>query len=108
LIGITTNPELNTEFLNFYLSTQQPEMDRMAPRGTQKNINIQFLLPWPVLVPSLDEQKVIASVLRACDAKIAALEREAQVLDELFRAMLDELMTGKLSAVPLVKSFPSS
>jgi type I restriction enzyme, S subunit len=34
----------------------------------------------------------------ACDAKIAALERESALLDELFRALLEELMTGRVRA----------
>ena len=51
--------------------------------------------------PLLDEQRIIASALNVCDAKIAALERETAVLDELFRAMLDELMTGRLSTASL-------
>ena len=34
--------------------------------------------------------------------KSAALEQEAARLDELFHAMLEELMTGKRSAVPLI------
>ena len=32
-----------------------------------------------------------------------AFEREITLLDELFRAMLEELMTGWLSALPLVE-----
>ena len=47
--------------------------------------------------PSLDEQGEIVEVITACDAKIAALERESALLDELFRALLEELMTGRVS-----------
>ena len=36
--------------------------------------------------------------------KIASLEQESKYLDELFHAMLDELMTGQRSAVPLIDS----
>ena len=36
-------------------------------------------------------------MLRACDAKIAALERESTLLDELFRVVLEELMTGRVA-----------
>ncbi len=56
----------------------------------------------PVVVPSIDEQSGISDVLQACDTKIAALEGEAERLDELFHAMLDELMTGQRSAVSLI------
>ena len=53
-------------------------------------------------VPLLSEQCTIADTLQACDTKIAVLEQEAARLDELFYAMLDELMTGQRSAVPLI------
>ena len=48
-------------------------------------------------LPTLDEQTEITGVLKACDAKIAALVRESALLDELFRALLEELMTGRVS-----------
>jgi len=43
------------------------------------------------------------NLIRACDAAIATLERETQLVDELFRAMLDDIMTGRLSAAPLIE-----
>ncbi len=56
------------------------------------------LIPWP----DLGEQQQIASVAEACDAKITALERESALLDETFRSLLEELMTGRLSVLPSV------
>lgn len=54
LIGITPLAGIDNEYLNYYLITQQSEMDRKAPQGTQKNINIQFLSPWNVIVPPIE------------------------------------------------------
>jgi type I restriction enzyme S subunit len=54
-------------------------------------------------VPPFDEQSMIAELLLACDTKRKCLEIEIVLLDELLRAVLDELMTGRLSAVPLVR-----
>jgi len=101
LIAITCGSGADAGFLNYYLMTQQPEMDRQAPQGTQKNINIEFLRPWKIPLPPLDQQKEIAAILRACDDKIRALEAEVAALDELFRAMLEELMSGRLRTVTL-------
>ena len=56
----------------------------------------------PMIIPPIEEQSEISNVLQACNTKIAALEQEAQHLDELFHAMLDELMTGQRSAVLLI------
>ena len=53
-------------------------------------------------LPPLPEQRAIANIFRAIDEKTAALERDVELLDELFHAMLDELMTGQRSAVPLI------
>jgi len=67
------------------------------------SINSRLIGALLVPLPELDEQQEIVDVLSACDAKIAALEREAALLEELFRAMLEELMTGRLSARPLIE-----
>ena len=95
LIGITPNEIVHTDFLNYYLITQQPEMDRLAPKGTQKNINIQFLKPWPVPLPPVEEQKEIAGAFSATDRKIRVAYQKRSQLQDLFRTLLHELMTAK-------------
>ena len=95
LIGITPKQNVHTEFLNYYLITQQPEMDRLAPKGTQKNINIQFLKPWPVPLPSFEEQREIAEAFSATDRKIRLATETRGQLQDLFRTLLHELMTAK-------------
>jgi type I restriction enzyme S subunit len=96
LIGITPNENVHTEFLNYYLITQQPEMDRLAPKSTQKNINIQFLKPWPVPLPSVEEQMKIAGAFSATDRKISLATQKRNHLQDLFRTLLHELMTAKI------------
>ena len=46
-------------------------------------------------LPPLPEQKRIASVLGALDAKLGALAAEVARLEELFRALLEELLSGR-------------
>jgi len=94
LIGISPNENVQTEFLNYYLITQQPEMDRLAPKGTQKNINIQFLKPWPVPLPSVEEQTEIAEAFSATYRKIRLANQKRIQLQDLFRTLLHELMTA--------------
>jgi type I restriction enzyme S subunit len=57
----------------------------------------------PLPLPSLTEQSEIAEVSRVCDIKIAALEQEISLHEELFRTFLEELMTGQLSTLPLIE-----
>ena len=71
-------------------------MDKLAQKGTQKNINIQFLTPWTVIVPPSDEQHEIVAILNAIDRKIDLHRRKRVVLDDLFKALLHKLMTGEI------------
>jgi len=96
LIGLTPNARIDAEFLQHYLSTQQPEMDRLAPRGTQKNINIQFLRPWPVCLPPKDEQREISNCLNVVDSRMRIARRKHAALSALFRTLLYELMTARI------------
>jgi type I restriction enzyme S subunit len=61
------------------------------------------LRKFKIPLPPLDEQACIAQVLRFCDTKIDAVELEISVLDDLFEAIQDELMTGRLSATNLIE-----
>ncbi|MBP1468992.1 restriction endonuclease subunit S [Candidatus Chloroploca sp. M-50] len=63
------------------------------------NINTQTIRGVMIPLPPLAEQREIAEALRACDAVIAALEQEAALHEELFRALLEELMTGRVRVV---------
>jgi len=47
-------------------------------------------------LPPLPEQREIARILAAVDAKIAAEEARREALDALFRSLLHHLMTGRI------------
>jgi type I restriction enzyme S subunit len=98
LVGITPNDSLHSQYLNYYLMTQQPAMDRLAPKGTQKNINIQFLKPWPVPVPPLPQQVEIAKALSASDQKTNLAIAKRGKLKEAFAAILDRLFANDCSS----------
>jgi type I restriction enzyme, S subunit len=68
------------------------------------NINSQVVASLRVPLPPLPEQQEIASILSGCDAKIAALEREMALHEELFGALLEDFMSGRLSVQPLLEN----
>jgi len=47
-------------------------------------------------LPSLPEQRRIASILQAADRKIEVEEQRKAVLQALFKSMLHQLMTGQV------------
>ncbi|WP_051503197.1 restriction endonuclease subunit S [[Scytonema hofmanni] UTEX B 1581] len=69
------------------------------------SINSTKLKAFPTLVPNISEQKRIVTILQICDRKIQALEKEIALIDELFHAMLEQLMTGKISTQPLTETY---
>ena len=60
------------------------------------SINSTKLKAFPVLIPTLGEQREIVSLLETIDRKIDLHQRKRTVLEELFKALLHKLMTGKI------------
>lgn len=104
IIGLTPFVIMDSEFLEYYLRTQKDTFDRLAPRGTQKNINIEFLRPWLVPVPKIEEQKEIATIFNMLSEKEVTSLRKRSNLDDLFKTMLHELMTGNIRTTPLMEA----
>lgn len=67
------------------------------------SINSRLIASLCIPLPSILEQGAIVEIMRVSDAKIAALEQEAAALGELFQVTIEELMTGRLSALPLAE-----
>lgn len=94
------------EYLFYFLLSEQFVSQAISCQNRTgiPKINRKQLGSIILAVPPIEEQNLIANVLLACDRKITALEQEAAFLDELFRAMLEELMTGRLSALPIAEN----
>ena len=107
LIRVRMKPDIILpEFVQLYTMTTKGRSylsGRAAIAADGKfNINTQTIKNVLLPIPVYSEQREFVETCHALDIKIAALEQETQYLDELFHAMLDELMTGKRSAVPLI------
>ena len=93
------NPFFLMNFLLF--EPGQVQIHKQKKDIARANLSLQDIRNILVPFPSLSEQEEIANTLSIYDAKITALEREVSLQDELFQTMLEELMTGRLSAIPL-------
>ena len=104
LIRVRTKDDLLPVFLAQYFRSNNywRQIDKSKGGRLKGGVNIPILGHLILPLPPLSEQRAIANIFRAIDEKTAALEREVELIDELFHAMLEELMTGQRSAVPLV------
>ena len=104
LIRVQTKDDLLPTFLvQYFRSNNYWKQIEQSKGGRLKGgVNIPILNNLVLPLPPLAEQHTIANIFRAIDEKIAALEQEVELIDELFHAMLKELMTGQRSAMPLI------
>jgi type I restriction enzyme S subunit len=93
----------DARFAYYSLSHRAPVLPRLAGRAAvpivKKSTFCEFLIP---VAPSAEQSRV-ADALGASDGRVVALANEIALLDELFKALLEELMTGRRSAVPLIE-----
>ena len=104
VITIEDTKRLSYQYFLYDLFLRLELLRRQSIGATTKYLTAPIIKSLGLALPPPSEQLMISSVLWSCDEKIAALEQEVERLDELFHAMLDELMTGQKSAVPLIDS----
>lgn len=91
--------KISPEFFKFVLTSERfsRALDMASPQTTIKTITSPVLkslrLPTP---PTPDEQNKIVAILDAIDRKIDLHRRKRAVLDDLFKALLHNLMTGEI------------
>lgn len=85
-------------FIRGYLETKYEYLRQVAAGGgsTKGALTCAFLRDLPIPLPSIDEQREIASILDAIDHKIALHKKKRAVLEELFKSLLHKLMTGEI------------
>lgn len=106
LFALRADPTLLDAYFLYHVLRSEGVQSRLQARAsgtTAFGIRQSELIRVLVEMPPLPEQRMIAEVLTASDAMTQALEREVVVLEELFCALLEELMTGRLSALPLIE-----
>lgn len=59
-------------------------------------INTSKLKGFPVLIPSIDEQSEIVLLLNQIDQKLKNHQRKKQLVEELFKTLLHQLMTAQI------------
>jgi type I restriction enzyme, S subunit len=104
LVVTSTNDEIDMAFMTQYFlgNSAQNYFRSQRDRSAQPHLNADQLSNTVIPLPSLQEQQLISQTLNACDAKISTLEQEVTLFKELFRALLEELITGRLSTLPLI------
>ena len=86
--NLTINSSIaDYNFVYYHLCYKFTELALLANGGAQQNLNAQIIKEFPILLPSLNEQRKIVSILKSLDDKIEVnrrindnLEQQAQAL----------------------------
>jgi type I restriction enzyme S subunit len=84
------------EFLFYWLDQTKQRHKRLAFGAVFQNLQTYAIRDFVIPLPPLDEQREIARMLQAVDAKIAAEQARRAALEELFKSLLHELMSGQI------------
>lgn len=88
---------MNSHFLSRFLNSQMGKRQVIVGNNSaQQHFNVGAVKSLMVPVPLPDEQADIVSMLEVIDSRIDAAQSGQRVYEELFAAMLDELMTGRI------------
>jgi len=95
LIGVKTKEGLSTEFIYYWF--QRFDLRRITDPGPTPQLNKKDLEPLLIPIPQdISEQIEIADILGTIDNKINLISEKKGKLEELFRTLLHQLMTGKI------------
>ena len=97
LVGISTNQALVRQyFMLFCLRYRKQELILEASESAQKNLNLDILNPFQVVVPTLDEQRAIESILVSIQNQIDEKNNKLSQTQFLKKSLMQDLLTGKV------------
>jgi type I restriction enzyme S subunit len=84
------------EYLFYCLQFLKPSLEKEGYGSTFKAINKEVLTKFQIPLPPLEEQQKIAHILQSIDQRIEKEEKYKNALQNLFKSLLHNLMTGKI------------
>ena len=80
---IIDNDIADSQFVYYYIQSSYEELLNLACGAAQQNLNVGVIANFQILLPPLEEQIRIASILSSLDDKIDLLHRENKTLEAM-------------------------
>ncbi len=92
-----SKPFVDNRFLGLYFATEPlvKWLYSHAAGAIMPNLNNSVMRRMPIFYPPLEEQRAIIKAFASLDSKTSTAVNKRNVLQDLFRALLHELMTAK-------------
>jgi type I restriction enzyme, S subunit len=101
IIRLKTGTQIEHEFLLTYLKSTviQKYIDTINVQAAQANLSLENINNFEIIIPSIEEQRAITTVLSDMDTAIAALETRRTKTQAIKQGMMQELLTGRTRLV---------
>ena len=96
IVGVVPIPMHINRWIELTLRDAKKRLNALAPQSAQKNINLEFLRPLLVPVPSSGEQKLCVQVYENITASISTEHHVLVKLSFLKSALMADLLTGRV------------
>jgi Restriction endonuclease S subunits len=93
---ISTINNLDKLYLYCFLATKFDYLNSQTTGSTIPHVNKTTFFNLPLPLPPLEEQQKIAQILQSIDQRIEKEEKYKNALQNLFKSLLHNLMTGKI------------
>lgn len=90
------NDEIHQKYLYYALLNKQQYIYTQTRRTSIPRLSRDILENIIILLPSITEQKSIATVLTEMDREIASLEKEKEKMLQIKAGAMDDLLTGRI------------
>lgn len=89
---------INAEFLFIYLNSEivKQQMNDAVAVGAQPSLSLKAIKDLKIVVPSIDEQKLIARAVSGVRRKVLIQERKLKQNKNIKKALMQDLLTGKV------------
>ena len=98
-LKVTLNTELlNPDYFIYYLtlSCVVEWLNNNAVGQTMLNLNTSILADLPVVIPPINEQRIIADAMRSLDNALLAKQAKIMHLTHIKKSLIQDLLTGKV------------
>ncbi len=96
VVGIVVSSPNVVRWVELVLRRAKQRLNALAPQSAQKNINLEFLRPLLVPVPSSTEQERCSEVFEAVNKEIKTEEEVGEKLTSIKSGLMNDLLTGRV------------
>ena len=94
LMTLTPNNKLYNEFLYYFIYKEN--LSKIADTTSIPQLNNKHIKPYPINLPSFEEQLKISKFISSVDKKVSLLSQNLEIFNDFKKGLLQQIFTQKL------------